>query len=218
MIRTASAAFALLLLASLVGGPTQAAPGIDIVGTLGSPPSNCGTYTEADSSSATIMVGDSITQRGTDELAELRPRWEIDGLAGRNVDCLRQFIADRLAEGYVHRVVIALGTNAMEGWGPADYQAVVDMIPARAVVVFVNTYRDPAVWPNSGPFRLRAGSQWAYSLGMAGIAAGPRPGVCVANWRAWAMNHPDELSDGVHPDAVGQAAWARIVDEAADSC
>jgi hypothetical protein len=211
-------AVALLLVAGLAGGPTQAARGVDIVGSMVSPASNCGTYTPSDPSSATIMVGDSITQRGTDELAALRPRWEIDGLAGRNVDCLPQFIAYRLEQGYVHRVVIALGTNAIEGWGQDDYQAVIDMIPASATIVFVNTYRDPAVWPNSGPYRLRAGSQWAYSLGMAAIAAGQRPGVCVANWRAWAMNHPDDLSDGVHPDAVGQAAWARIVDEAADSC
>jgi hypothetical protein len=201
----------------MTAGPASADT-VDIVGTLGSSTTNCGTYTHQDDPSHTFMIGDSITHRGTDDLTALRPNWQIDGKTGRDVDCLVQFIQERLKDGYISRTVIALGTNAMEGWKQAQYQEVVDAIPASSTIIFVNTYRDPDLWPATNPFRTRASVQYFYSVYMANIAAGDRPGVCVANWRSWAANHPEHLTDGTHPDSVGEAQWASIVDQAGDDC
>lgn len=209
---------AILAALGIVLSTAGVASATDIVGSLGSPTSNCGTYTHQTNPSHTFMVGDSITHRGTDELSVLRPNWQIDGLAGRDVDCLVQFINERVSDGYISRTVIALGTNAMEGWGQDDYQAVVDSIPASSTIIFVNTYRDPVLWPSTNPYRTRGSVQYFYSTYMANIAAGSRPGVCVANWRSWAANHPQNLTDGTHPDGTGEAAWANIVDTAADNC
>lgn len=191
---------------------------VNITGSLGSTTDNCGTYTHQDNPSHTFMIGDSLTARGTDDLLALRPAWDIQGLSGRNVDCLVQFIDERLKDGYISRTVIALGTNATEGWGQAEYQQVVNAIPASSTIIFVNTYRDPDLWPSTNPFRTRGSVQYFYSVDMANIAAGPRAGVCVANWRSWAANHPEHLTDGTHNDAYGQTVWASIIDAAGDSC
>lgn len=202
------------LLASLL---TVLAP-VPIIGSLGSPTTNCGFFQPYDSPSHTFMVGDSITNRGTDDIKALRPNWDVQGLPGRNVDCLPMFIDERLKTGYISRVVIALGTNATEGWGQDQYQAVVDKFPARVQVIFVNTYRDPTLWPSTKPYRTRASTQYYNSKYMANIAATDPGRICVANWRAYAANHPEVITDGVHPNAAGQDAWADIIDTATVNC
>jgi len=165
------------------------------------------------------MVGDSLTGGGMADLTAVRPHWEIQGRAGRNADCLPMFVHERLKHGYLGRLVIAVGANAVKPWKKADYQAVVDMVPPTTIVLFVNTYRDPALWPNdeTNPFRTQAGVQYWYSKDMAAIAAA-RPSTCVANWRSYAANHPDMLRDGTHPTKPGHQQWANIVDTAATAC
>ena len=194
--------------------PAQA---MDITGSLGSTKENCGTYNPTDPSPHTFMVGDSITAGGKKDLAELRPNWEINGLSSRNVDCLPMFVSERLKHGYLGRLVIALGTNAVKGWGQDDYQAVVDMVPSSTVVLFVNTYRNADLWPATNPYRTRAGVQYFYSNEMAKISSA-RPSTCTAHWRQYAISHPEALSDGVHPNIEGREVWASIIDDAAQDC
>lgn len=193
-------------------GVAHAADPIPITGSLGSPPTNCGSYAPTDPSPHTFMVGDSITAGGKADLQRLRPHWEIQGLRGRNVDCLGPIVAERLQHGWLSRIVIALGTNAVQGWGQDDYQAVVDMLPAHVVVVFVNTYRDPAHWPATNPLRTRARVQYFYSRDMAAVAAG-RAKTSVINWRGYAFHHPEMLRDGTHPNWKGKRVWASMISE-----
>lgn len=216
-IRVALPLTALLWLCAsvvLLAGPARA---MDISGSLGSTAGNCGTYDPTDPSLHTLMIGDSITAGGKVDLEHLRPHWEINAKAGRNVDCLPMLVSERLNHGYLGRLVIALGTNAVQGWGQDDYQMVVDMVPARTVVLFVTTYRNRDLWPSTNPYRTRASVQYFYSHEMENIACA-RPNTCVVPWRQYAMKHPTMLRDGVHPTVKGREAWASMIDDAAEQC
>lgn len=208
---------ALILGLVLLAAPASAAEAVPIEGIYGSPPSDCGTYTPLDPSPRTFVVGDSITAAGRPDLLALHPDWEVQALAGRNVDCLPMLVSERLKHGPLDRLVVALGTNAMPGWGEADYQAVLDMVPPTTSVVFVNTYRDPTLWPNTNLYRSRAGVQWHYSRDMAAVAAS-RPATCVVNWRGYAETHRGELRDGTHPKAWARGVWARMISRTAAGC
>lgn len=214
-----TALLALVLGLILLAAPASAADVVPITGTYGSSSEWCGTYTPSDPSPRTFVVGDSLTVDGRPYLLALHPSWEIQGLRGRNVDCLPMMVSERLKHGPLDRLVIALGTNAVPGWGEADYQAVVDMVPASTSVVFVNTYRDPSLWPNTEaqPYRTRAGVQWHYSRDLADVVAS-RPATCLVNWRGYAQAHPGLLLDGTHPRPRARAAWARMVSRAAAGC
>ncbi len=194
-----------------------AAQALNITGSLGSAADNCGTYEPTDPSPHTFMVGDSITAGGKADLAVLRPGWEINARAGRNVDCLAMLVSGRLEHGYLGRLVIALGTNAVRGWDQDDYQAVQAMVPSGTTVLFVSTYRDRVLWPSTNPYRTRAAVQYFYSGEMGEVAAA-RPHTCVVPWRPYAMKHPGTLRDGVHPTLAGRESWASLIDHAARTC
>jgi hypothetical protein len=216
-MRKLETAVVVILLAVFLVVAAAPAQAMNISGSLGSPTANCGTYDPTDPSAHTFMVGDSITAGGRIEMALLRPHWEINAKAGRNVDCLPMMVSERLRHGYLARLVIALGTNAVRGWSPDDYALVAAMVPSCTTVLFVSTYRDRVLWPSTNPYRTRAGVQYYYSREMAEVADA-RPGTCVVPWRQYAMKHPGLLRDGVHPTAEGRKPWASLIDEAAEAC
>lgn len=195
----------------------------EITGSMGSPTSNCGHYSVGVHPSPVFMVGDSITHRGKPFLRRLRPHWAITAKHGRNVDCVVPILKARLdSDVPVRMLVIALGTNATEGWKQRQYQDVINQ--ARAVnpdtrVVFVNTWRSNKVWPHDKTFRVRASVQWWYSRYMANLARS-NDNVCVVPWRWTAEHHQDLIqSDGVHPYVGrGTTMWAHRVSRSVAKC
>ena len=157
------------------------------------------------------VIGDSITWRGTNELATLRPDWVIDGSSGRQVDALDERLgAFRAAHGDPGGVVLALGTNARSGFTEEAFRSEVDTVPAGTPVLLVTPYR--ASGGTGRPQLMDDYAAWMHSL------AETRPLTCVADWRAAVLADPTLLVDGVHPTSIGEVAWAELIDRSWTTC
>ena len=161
----------------------------------------------------TLLVGDSLSWRGSNELAGLRPRWRLDAVPGRPVTQLsprvRRYLA---ARGAPETLVVALGTNPRTSWRKRDYVAAVSLLPAETRVLFVTPYRDPAHSSAWAVARLEAYDRWMREI------TASRPGTCLADWRALAASHPELLVDGTHQSPGGEAEWAELVSTSWDAC
>jgi hypothetical protein len=158
-----------------------------------------------------FMVGDSILAGVyLNNLQRTLPKAEVSAVSGRDVGNLPYYINDRLNTARERRslrtVVIALGSNATQSWTYEALRGVVNRIPARVMVVFVSTYRDPRLFPDSAGFRGAASSQVRYNGWMSAIA-GWRKRTYVMPWRTMAQR-PNYLYDGVHPTLTGIAAYS----------
>ncbi len=160
-----------------------------------------------------LMVGDSVTWRGGDELARLLPALTVDGEpARRPTELPARLEAYRHRNGAPTGLVVELGTNPAQGYTPPRPRhgdrrpSVVDAGHARAP--YVETSSDPVVL-----------SAWAQRFGgwMRSIAAG-RPHTCVADWPAYVRTHPDLLQDGIHPQNVAEGQWAAWVAKQWSDC
>ena len=76
-----------------------------------------------------LMVGDSLTWRGTDEIARLRPSWVVDGESGRNLRALGSRLTRfTQTHGEPTGLVIALGTNPAPRFNLPELRTVVDRL------------------------------------------------------------------------------------------
>jgi hypothetical protein len=158
-----------------------------------------------------VVVGDSITWRGTNELATLEPDWVIDGSSGRQVDALDERLAAyRSAYGEPGGVVFALGTNGRSGWTEQQFRAGVAALPATTPLLLVTPFRE--VGTTGRPEMMEHYAAWMHRL------AADRPLTCVADWRSAAERDSRLLIDGVHPTSVGEVFWAELVDSSWSSC
>jgi lysophospholipase L1-like esterase len=166
------------------------------------------------------IVGDSITQ-GSD--AELRFTLTASGITGLAIDgetSRRIEVGDgtgtplsgiatlygMLADGLSPDAwVVALGTNDVGLYGDeAEYRAlvrdVVDMLPAEAPLVWVDTYREQFL-DDTETFNRVVREELE-----------TRGNAVVASWYAVATSPDDVLqSDRVHPNDRGRAAFAALV-------
>lgn len=198
----------------LVGSVTTGAGALPTAATSGSRISG--------SDTSVFVVGDSVTRMSTPALRARGLGWEVDAHGGRPVTSLGWVLGERLQRGPAPRVVVvALGSNARQGWDPvAGYGSMIAQLPPATTVVFVSVYRDPRYFtrrvarhrPDWNP-RYAA----TYTRAMERIAAA-RPHTCVAPWRSWARAHRRNLTAGVHPHRHGRRAWARIVAGTVASC
>jgi hypothetical protein len=160
-----------------------------------------------------LVVGDSITWRGTDELGELRPDLVLDGMPARQPDELRARLDRYRADhGQPDGLVVELGTNRNRGYSIGDLWDDIGSLPPDSVVMMVLPYRadrsrTPVVTPSSTRF-----AEW-----MAAVAAA-RPRTCVADWRAVVANHPHVVGDGVHPRSSKERYWARWLSRSWSGC
>ena len=158
-----------------------------------------------------VVVGDSITWRGTNELATLEPDWVIDGSSGRQVDALTQRLdAYRAAWGEPGGVIFALGTNGRTGWTEQQFRDSIATLPADVPVLFVTPFREPGGAGRPQLSTVYAG--WMQRL------ITERPATCLADWRAAVSTDNALLVDGVHPTSVGEVFWAELIDSAWSSC
>jgi hypothetical protein len=158
------------------------------------------------------VFGDSLTHHGSRPLLEARPRWHIDAVRGRHaVAYPRLFRAFQRAYGSPRRLVVALGTNEI-GASRSFYHDVVSGLPDSTTVLFVSTYRDPAVHGADRAWTMARVAGWMHEV------ARSRPRTCVVPWRAQVMRRPELLRDGVHATPRGREVWARLVAETMTRC
>lgn len=157
------------------------------------------------------VIGDSITWRGTNELATLQPDWIIDGSSGRQIDALDgRLAAYRQSYGEPGGVVVALGTNGRSGWTEEQFRASIAVLPATTPVLLVTPFREAG--RTGRPELMDQYTAWMHRL------AADRPLTCLADWRAAATTDSRLLIDGVHPTSVGEVFWAEMIDSRWSSC
>jgi hypothetical protein len=154
-----------------------------------------------------LVVGDSITWRGSDELSRERPAFVVDAEPARRPSELRARLdAFRARHGQPTGLVIELGTNAAPGFDRADLAAAVRSVPAATPVMLVLPYLETGA---SAPATFAG---WMRSV------AAERKGSCVADWPAYVRSHPAVLQDGIHPRNDAEGDWARWLSAEWDRC
>ena len=114
------------------------------------------------------MVGDSVSWRADDELAERQGNWVLDLRPGRRLDELPGRLDwFRANHGDPDQVIIQLGTNRRRGFNEDDFRTTILSIPATTPVLFLLPYRK-FTGDNAGP--VAATKKYAR-----GCDASPRP-------------------------------------------
>lgn len=164
--------------------------------------------------SYTLVIGDSLSNLGREELAKYRPTWRVDGVNGRKVTALPGRIDAAVANHggkAPGTLVVALGTNEAAEWTGSDYRVVRSKLPGTRIV-FVTPYRDAAVY---GADRARVVAGYAYYMLR---LANSDPRACVVPWAEAVGASPWLLRDGVHATAAHEDRWAREVVAGVDAC
>ncbi len=154
---------------------------------------------------STVLIGDSIAYRGSDELAAGSAEFVLDAYPGRRMSDLEERVAwFRRGYGEPSGIILELGTNSAPSTHE-DLVRIVSELPTSTRLMLVVPYRAKS---KSGrkqePFTVRYG-QLMRSL------ASQRPGTCVADWAAEVDRRPELLVDGVHPTRAGEDVWARWI-------
>jgi hypothetical protein len=160
----------------------------------------------------TVMVGDSLTWRGTDELTKRRPTFFVDGEPARQLSALPGRLAaySDLA-GAPTGVVIALGTvPSPAGFDKSDLARVVRSLPRSARLMFVLPYAE--LTPGRPTPHSTKVAAWMRAIGTS------RSRSCLADWPAYVRSHRGVLQDGVHVTRAAEKQWARFVDKAWSRC
>jgi hypothetical protein len=155
----------------------------------------------------TLMVGDSLTWRGTDELAKLRNTFTLDGEPGRPMSELHKRLDFYVAgHGQPTDLIIALGTVPPPGgFGKSDLVRVVKSVPRTTKIMFVTPYA--ATRSGRPSARTATVGSWMRSI------AKSRGRTCVADWASFARSRPALLQDGVHVKNAQERTWAKFIDK-----
>ena len=154
-----------------------------------------------------LMVGDSLTWRGTDELGRRRSTFELDGEPGRQLASLKARMAYyRAGHGEPTGFILELGTvPTPKSFGKADLTRIVRSLPASTVVMFVLPYAEITSAPvRVSPNTIRV-ARWMRAIAMA------HKGSCLADWSAYVRTHRGILQDGVHVKKQYEDDWANWV-------
>jgi hypothetical protein len=160
-----------------------------------------------------VVIGDSLTWRGSDELAKLRPTFTLDGVPARKLDELEDRL-DFFREGHGEPdgLVIELGTSPSPSFSQRDLARIVASVPASTVVMLVQPYyelRSNPVVVTKSSIKV---SHWMTAL------ARSRPHTCAANWPGYVRSHPGILQDGVHMKHPAEKQWARWISQQWGHC
>jgi hypothetical protein len=159
------------------------------------------------SSEGSLMIGDSITWRGTDELAPMIPDLDVDGIPSRNLTTLKPRLARyRDDYGQPRGLIVALGANGASGaYKRGNLKREINSLPANTVVMLVIPFRySTADRTKRTEFTKR------YQAWMTDIARS-RPKTCTANWASVVEANPGILVDTVHPKHEHEDLWARWI-------
>ncbi len=155
-----------------------------------------------------VVIGDSLTWRGSDELAQRRPSFTLDGEpARRPTELEARLDFFRSLHGEPDGLIVELGTVPAEGFGRSDLRKVLGSLPARTQVMLVLPYFEIVSRPE--PVVVSPASQrmagWMRQL------ATSRHGSCTADWPSFVKSHPGVLQDGVHTKHAAEGRWARWI-------
>lgn len=187
---------ALLTLAALVVGLVTIQPATAAVGTY------------------TIVIGDSLSNFGRDELLGYRPTWEIDAINGSTPATLANRIDIAVADHnglHPRNIVVELGTNYSPTFDPADYRIVRDKLPDSRII-FVTPGRDPFVVGQESAQRAAAYAYYMIRL------ANVDDQMCIVPWAEAVAENPGLLRDGVHATDEAEDRWAREIWRGVDAC
>jgi hypothetical protein len=160
-----------------------------------------------------LMIGDSVTWRGSDELARIRPELTVDAEpARRPTELASRLDAFRARRGQPTGLVVELGTNPAPGFGRRDLAAVVGSLLPGTPVMFVLPYVEVSPDPLVVSASSRRFAGWMRTL------ARSRGDSCVADWPAYVRSHPGLLQDGIHPRHAAEDDWARWISGQWDHC
>lgn len=159
-----------------------------------------------------VMIGDSLTWRGTDELTRLRSSFTVDGEPARQLSALQgRLDAYTALNGSPTGVIIALGTvPPPSSFGKGDLTRIVKGLPSGAQLMFVMPYAElhPGT-PTANTVKIVG---WMKSL------AKKRSRTCLADWPSYVRSHKGLLQDGVHVKRPYEKGWAQFIDKAWSRC
>ena len=159
-----------------------------------------------------LMVGDSLTWRGTDELGRLRSTFTLDGEPARQISELQGRLDYYVSgHGQPTGLIIALGAvPAPASYGKSDLARTVKSVPRSTKVMFVMPY---AALPSgkASPRTTKIGG-WMRAI------AKSRGRACVADWPAFVQHRPGLLQDGVHLKNNLEKSWARFMSQQWGRC
>jgi hypothetical protein len=162
----------------------------------------------------TVVIGDSLSNYGRDNLLGYKPAWEVDAVNGSTPATLPGRIdaaVKRHGGEHPGTIVVELGTNYSSSWSGADYGVVRQKLPGTRIV-FVTPGRDPFVVGRTSAQRAAT-----YAYHMVRIA-NDDPRACIVPWAEAVDANPALLRDGVHATAAAEDRWAREVFKGADAC
>jgi hypothetical protein len=153
-----------------------------------------------------VVIGDSLTWRGADELTRLRPSFVLDGEPARRPTELASRLAFfRSLHGQPDGLVIELGSVPAKRFGRQDLARVARSVPRKTRVMFVLPYYEVRSHPVVVTPQSRKVARWMRDL------ARSRDESCVADWPAYVRAHPGVLQDGVHTTHYAEGQWAHWV-------
>jgi hypothetical protein len=160
-----------------------------------------------------LMIGDSLTWRGSDELARLRPSFTIDGEPARPLSALQERLDHfRAGPGEPEGLIIELGASPAKSFGRRELARIVRSLSSTTDVMLVLPYYQLGTNPVvvSKPSVQAAG--WMKSL------ARSRKNTCVADWPAYVRAHSGILQDGVHTRHASEGRWANWISQQWSKC
>lgn len=159
-----------------------------------------------------LLVGDSITYRGTDELAPRAAELVIDGSPGRRLSDLEDRLAwFRSGRGQPDGLILELGTNTSRGFTESDLRRILVSLPPETPLMMVLPFRSDPDTHEVIRFTKRYG-RWMRDF------AKSREDTCIADWPALIKHHPKLLVDGVHLTRTGETYWAKWIARAWRRC
>jgi lysophospholipase L1-like esterase len=166
--------------------------------------------------SHTVVIGDSISNFGKDNLRKYRPGWGVDAINGSTPATLSSRI-DKTVKyhkgKHPRNLVVELGTNYSSNFKPEDYRIVRKKLP-KTRIIFVTPGRDPFV-ANKGQQGARQAAAYAYYMTR---LANADKRMCIVPWADVVAQSPGLLKDGVHGTPAGEERWAREVVKGVDAC
>jgi hypothetical protein len=160
-----------------------------------------------------LMIGDSLTWRGSDELGRLRPTFTLDGEPARPATELAARLAHyRAGHGDPSGLIIELGTVPAKRFAQRDLATVVRSLPRATRVMFVLPYYELRTDPVVVTPQSKRIDRWMRDLARSGEHS------CVAEWPAYVRAHPATLQDGVHAKHRAEGRWAHWISQEWSHC
>jgi hypothetical protein len=155
-----------------------------------------------------VMIGDSLTWRGSDELGRLRPSFTLDGEPMRPPTELASRLAFfRSGHGEPDGLIIELGTVPARSFRRHELVQAVRSVPRGTRVMLVLPYYELNTNPVVVTAQSRRVDGWMRAL------ARSRGKTCVADWPAFVRSHPGILQDGVHTTHAAEDRWAHWISQ-----